>query len=107
MSNERDVIVFLESSDDRAEAINSGLLAEADRIARLLGGKVTEIISEPFDHSSHVLAQRVKSALTDISFRLLLFAHTNQGRMLAPMVALQFGTAAVVDCRDILLIEGR
>ena len=106
MNNERDIIVFLESSDERAETINSGLLAEAERIARLLGGSVSEIISEPFEHPSNDLAKRVKSVLADIPFRLLLFAHTDQGRMFAPMVAFQFGTSAVIDCRDIRFSGG-
>ncbi len=106
MNNERNIIVFLESSDERAETINSGLLAEAERIARLLGGSVTEIIPEPFERPSHALAERVKSVLTDVPFRLLLFAHTDQGRMLAPMVAFQFGTTAVIDCRDIRFSDG-
>lgn len=107
VNNERDVIVILESSDERAEVINAGLLAEAERIAKLLGGGVSEIISEPFQHASNLLAERVKTALRDIPFRLLLFAHTDQGSMLAPLVAPQFGTAAVMDCIDIRFNDGR
>ncbi len=106
MNNERDIIVFLESSDQRAENINAGLMAEAERIARLLGGSVSGIIPEPFEYPGYALAQRVKSVLTDVPFRLLLFAHTDRGRILAPMVASRFGTAAVTDCRDIRFSNG-
>jgi electron transfer flavoprotein alpha subunit len=106
VNDERDVIVFLESSDERAEEINLGLQAEAERVAKWLGGKVAEIISEPFEHPGNLLAQEVKAVLKDIPFRLLLFAHTDQGRMLAPMVAFHFGTAAVIDCRDIRFSDG-
>lgn len=106
MNDKRDIVVFLETSDERAEAINFGLLAEAERIAGLLGGSVSEFVSEPFEHSDTSLAEKVKSALRDIPFRLLLFGHTDQGRVLAPMVAFQFGTAAVIDCRDIRFSDG-
>jgi len=106
VNNERDVIVFLESSDERAESINFGLLAEAERIAKCLGGCVSEIASDPFEHPNNSLAQRVKAVLKDIPFRLLLFAHTDQGRTLAPLVAFQFRTVAVTDCRDIRFSDG-
>jgi electron transfer flavoprotein alpha subunit len=106
VNDERDVIVFLESSDERAEEINLGLRAEAERVAKWLDGEVAEIVSDPFEHPDNSLAQKVKTVLKDIPFRLLLFAHTDQGRMLAPMVAFHFGTPAVIDCRDIRFSDG-
>jgi electron transfer flavoprotein alpha subunit len=103
---EQDVIVFLETADDRSEQINSGLLAEADRIARWLKGNVRAIHPEPFPHVDESLAKTVKTALEGIPFHLLLFADTDQGRELAPLVAFQFGTTAVTDCHDIRFSGG-
>jgi electron transfer flavoprotein alpha subunit len=97
----RDVIVVLESLDERAEAINSGLLAEGSRIADLLGGSLSALVTEPSTHSSHAWVQTAKTLLEAVPFRLLLFAHTDKGRELAPLMAQTLGTAAVTDCFDV------
>ena len=101
VKDKSDVIVFLEAAADSSDQINSGLLAEADQIARLLEGRVWAIDPEPFAYADESLAKAVKTALENIPFRLLLFADTDQGRELAPLVAVQLGTTAVTDCRDI------
>jgi electron transfer flavoprotein alpha subunit len=106
VNDKRDVIAFLEAAAERPDQINSGLLAEADRIARLIEGRVWAIVPEPFSHADESLAETVKSALENIPFRLLLFADTDQGRELAPLVAVQFGTMAVTDCHDIRFSGG-
>ena len=106
MNNERDVIVFLETADERADRINSGLLAEAQRIAGCLGGEVALISSDSFDHPCNAVAGGLKAVLKNVPFRLLLFAGTDQGGILASQVALQYETAAVIDCRDIRFSDG-
>ena len=77
-----DVVVVLEEGEE----INRALLTEGERIAQLLGGKVTSP-GEPF--------------------RLMLFAHTDRGAELAPLTARKFDAAAVTDCFDIRVREGR
>ncbi|MCX5831233.1 MAG: electron transfer flavoprotein subunit alpha/FixB family protein [Deltaproteobacteria bacterium] len=125
MKKERDIIVFFESSGDRREEINQGLLAEGDRIASLLEGSLSVLsignLAEDIKdldqsgvanlylledeglsaYSGEVFAWAVKVALQDIPFRCLLFAHTDRGGELAPRVASYLGTAAVSDCVDI------
>jgi electron transfer flavoprotein alpha subunit len=97
----RDVIVVLESLDERAEEIHRGLLAEGGRIASLLGGSLVALLAEPSTHSSYAWVQIAKKLLQDVPFRLLLFAHTDKGRELAPMIAQSFNAPAVLDCFDI------
>ena len=101
MNNHRDVIVVLESWDDRAEAINGLLLAEGSRIAKLLGGKFSALFTENSAHSSTAWVQTAKGVLEETPFRLVLFAHTNKGSELAPMTAQALNAAAVMDCFDI------
>ena len=97
----RDVVAVLEIWDERAEVINRGLLAEGSRIAGLLGGSLTAIIEEPSRHGSHAWVQAAKALLTSVPFRLLLFAHTDKGGELAPLLAQAFDAAAVLDCFDV------
>ncbi len=87
----RDVVVFLEPG---AETINSVLLAEGSRIALLLGGDLYAI-------SDDVEPKTLSTELARRPFRLMLFAHSDRGRELAPRVAWNFGVAAVTDCFDI------
>ena len=94
----RDVIVVLEAS----EAINRGLLSEGGRIASLLGGNLTALHADPPTHSSHAWVQMARR----FPFRLLLFAHTEKGRELAPLIAQALETAAVMDCFDIRFRNG-
>ncbi len=101
MKRNRDVIVVLESLDERAEAINKGLLAEGSRIANLLGGSFSVLSAEPFAPDSDAWIRAAKNLLEGTSFRLLLFAHTNQGGELAPRIAQALNAAAVTDCFDI------
>ena len=101
MHKNRDVIVVLESVDERAEAINQSLLAEGGRIAALLGGRLSKLIAEPSTHSPNAWVQAAKTILTGEPFRLLLFAHTSRGGEFAPLIARALGAAAVTDCFDI------
>ena len=103
MKNNTDVIVVLESADERAEAINRSLLAEGGRIANLLGGSLSALLAEPSRYGSRAWVQAAKTLLEGVPFRLLLFAHTDQGGELAPLIARDLNTAAVTDCFDIRL----
>jgi electron transfer flavoprotein alpha subunit len=98
----RDVIVALESSDE----INRLLLAEGSRIANLLGGSLFALYTENSAHSSTAWVRTAKSHLEETPFRLLLFAHTNRGRELAPLIAQSFNAPAVLDCFDIRFRNG-
>jgi electron transfer flavoprotein alpha subunit len=97
----RDVIVVLESLDERADAINKALLAEGSRIADLLGGSLSTILAEPSVHSSTAWVHAATTLLEGVPFRLLLFAHTDRGGELAPRIAQFLDAAAVMDCFDI------
>jgi len=97
----KDVIVFLESFGERAEKINTGLLAEGSRIAGLLGGSLSAIAAESSEYSSDALALASKAMLENTPFRLLLFAHTDRSSELAPLLALNMGAPAVLDCFDL------
>jgi electron transfer flavoprotein alpha subunit len=101
VNKNRDVIIVLESLDERAEAINRGLLAEGSRIANLLGGSLSALIQETTKHNSHAWVLAAKMLLEDAPFRLLLFAHTSIGSELIPRIAEALDAAAVTDCFDI------
>jgi electron transfer flavoprotein alpha subunit len=101
VNNNNNVIVALESLNERAEAINRALLAEGSRIADLLGGNLSALVEEPSTHNSHAWVQTAKMILEAVPFRLLLFAHTNKSRELAPLIAQSINAPAVLDCFDI------
>jgi electron transfer flavoprotein alpha subunit len=98
----RDVLVVLESSEE----VNRGLLAEGSRIANLFGGTLSALIDEPSNHHSHAWVQTAKRRLENVPFRLLMFAHTDKGGELAPLIAQALDTTAVTDCFDIRFRNG-
>jgi electron transfer flavoprotein alpha subunit len=102
----RDVIVVLEIFDERAKEINRGLLAEGSRIAGLLGVSLTAIIEEHSRHNSHAWVQAAKTLLEAEGFRILLFAHTDQGSERAPLLAQALDAAVVTDCFDVRFRDG-
>jgi electron transfer flavoprotein alpha subunit len=121
----KDVIVYLETAGEKKEVINRGLLTEGGRIASTLGGRLlamtvgscTEVGSalrgygvsalyrvegEGLEgYSGEVSAWAAKEALKEISFKLLLFAHTDRGAEVAPRVAYYLASACVSACIDI------
>jgi electron transfer flavoprotein alpha subunit len=97
VNKNRDVIVALDSSEE----ISRKLLAEGSRIAQLLGGSLSALVAEPSTHSSAAWVQAAKNLLERMPFRLLLFAHTDKGSELAPMIAQSFNAPAVLDCFEI------
>lgn len=125
-----DILVFLESSGEERVEFNKGLLTEGHRLAESLGGNLRAIVAGQGDVEMEILEEygacclyRVESedlsdycgetfswalaeAVKSVSFRLLLFAHSDRGSDLAPRVAFRLGTVAVTDCIDILARDG-
>jgi electron transfer flavoprotein alpha subunit len=132
MKTQRDIIVFLESSGEKAEIINRALLAEGGRIAGLLGGKLLAMTvgdaaadvmtalageygsstlycvegSDLSAYSCEAFAWAATVALRGIPSRLILFAHSDRGSELAPRIAYGLDTAVVSDCADIRVRQG-
>ncbi len=86
---------------ERTEAIHRGLLIEGSRIAALTGGNLFVLYTEESAYNCASWVQTAKSYLEEIPFRLILFAHTEKGRELAPLIAQGFNAPAVLDCFDI------
>jgi electron transfer flavoprotein alpha subunit len=131
MNSANDIVVFLEPPGERRDDINRGLVTEGARIARLTGGRVIALtVGSPAvdgesieghgaDRLIHVygdglagyggeaFARAAARVLETTSFMLVIFAHTDRGKELAPRVAALLGTAAVTDCIDIRFREGR
>jgi len=129
MNKEKNVIAYLEVWGENNGEINRKLLTEGARIANRLGGSLSVmIVGGPVDdlalleaygvssvyhvegarlspYSPEVFVWAAGEILKDISFRLLLFAHTDRGSELAPRVASYLNTAAVSDCIDIRIRE--
>jgi electron transfer flavoprotein alpha subunit len=131
MNREKDIVVFLETSGEKRDEINRGLLTEGHRLAQLLGGGLStimigeesapemELITEYgvsslyrvkgdgiSPYSAEVYAWALQQVLKDIPFRLLLFAHSDRGSDLAPRVAAYLDTACVSGCADICVEDG-
>ncbi|MGD0231993.1 MAG: electron transfer flavoprotein subunit alpha/FixB family protein [Syntrophorhabdales bacterium] len=128
---ERDVIVFLETSGETRGDINRGLLTEGRRIADLLGGGLSAMVlggppeelpmigefgASPIyqvegsglsDYRGDVYAHAAKDALARLPFRLLLLADSDRGRELGPRIAAHLGNAAVTACVGIDVRDGR
>lgn len=127
----RDVVVVLEPFGTNSESVNRGLLTEGYRLATFSGGRLSAILigGSPTsttmlaDHGVSLLyhissasleeyncdrfAQAAKTALSDIPFKLLLFAHSDRSSELAPRLACLLGTAAILDCVDIRWKDGK
>ncbi len=106
MDSKNDVYVFLESPGIKSEETNRNLLSEGSRIAGLLGGSLYVIEEEDSECSHEAIASAATEVLKSRPFRILLLAHTDRGRILAPLIAFNFRTMAVLDCRDIRLGDG-
>jgi electron transfer flavoprotein alpha subunit len=106
VNRKNDVIIFLDSLGERAEEINRGLLVEGGRIADLLGGNLLAIAAESLECGLDAIADAAVGMLKDMPIRLLLFAHTDRGSLLAPAIAFHLETEAVLDCRDIRYAGG-
>lgn len=131
MNQHQDVFVLLESADEKSSEINQGLLTEGRRIAERFGTSLSALMigesSENTDslmpyglgrlyrlhgdglapYSSEVYSWAIAEVLKKIAFELLLAAHTDRGRKLAPRIAFQLKTAAVTGCVDIRIRDER
>ena len=129
-SSEGNVILFLESSGEKGAEVSRGLLTEGSRIATRLGGRLAALTvgASPEDteevgrfgvssfyyvdgpglseYNGEAFAWAAQEALRRIPFRLLLFAHTDRGKELAPRIAFYLGTGAVSGCVDIRIKDG-
>jgi electron transfer flavoprotein alpha subunit len=130
MEETKDVLVFLEPFGETGHAVNQGLLTEGRRIADALGGSLLAMAVGPFtegtpvlegygvmtlihaeadaliEYSPEAFARAAASVLEGVSFRLLLFAHSDRGADLAPRIAFALGKGAVTDCVDIGVRDG-
>jgi electron transfer flavoprotein alpha subunit len=130
MSEERDVIVFLEPGEGAGGDTNEGLLSEGKRIAGLLGGELSALSIGPetpdvgtlkeygvatlysvegkdfIEYDRAPFTWAAQEALGSIPFRLLLFAHSDRGSELSPSIAFALTVPAVTDCFDIRVKDG-
>jgi electron transfer flavoprotein alpha subunit len=81
-----------------------------DRVARLaeaLGATTTALTWDPVDEVDlERLSRAAASVLREREASVALFADDDLGRQLAPVVALELGTAAVVGCADVVVRDG-
>jgi electron transfer flavoprotein alpha subunit len=125
VNGEKDILVFLETPGEDGQEINEGLLSEGYRIGQSLGGSLqalavgsaTESVStlEEYGVSTlyilkgnllsqyrcEVFSQAMAIFLRTAQPRLLLFAHQDRGKELAPRVASLLDCVVVTDCVDI------
>ncbi len=101
---ETGVLAVLEPPGDAGEDHGPPLLARAARLAgalRVACGGITWTTSAPAD--VELLASGIAGAVRDRGPRAVLFADSDLGRQLAPMLALDMGTSAVLGCSDIVV----
>lgn len=131
MISKRESVLYLESSGDKRDEINQGLLSEGNRLTELLKGTLSVITvgdDLPVDpkllgrygvsslyhikgdrlspYSPEVHAWALKEALKEVACGLLLFPHSDRGGDLAPRVAAYLGTACIANCVDISVKDG-
>lgn len=131
MNEAGDLVVFLEPFDENRVEINAGLITEGQRLAKALRGSLSAVslggdetlndLLEGYGVSrwyrieaeslsifhAEEITDLVIQALKPLPFRLLLFAHTDLGQDIAPRLACHFGTAAVTNCVDVRIKDGK
>ena len=86
----------------------AALVDRAARLAEALGARVAALTWDLADEADLERLSRVAAAvLRDRGATIALFADDDLGRQLAPVVALELGTAAVVGCADVVVRDGR
>jgi electron transfer flavoprotein alpha subunit len=124
-SSGTNIFVLLEPAGEKSMEINQGLLTEGHRIASSLGCCLSALTigdlpadADPFksyglttlyyvqgeglsQYSSETYSWAAAEAMKGLSFRLLLLAHSDSGRDLAPRIAALLDTQAITDCVDI------
>jgi electron transfer flavoprotein alpha subunit len=103
----RGLLVAVEPAGDGGGPAGTALVSEGARLARELGVEL-RVVTWPADHDAAL--EPLAAALADLAGRTgpvaLLLADTDAGRQLAPMVAHQLGSGAVVGCSDVQVREG-
>lgn len=131
MNSERDVLVFLETTEEDGQAITAGLLSDGQRIATGLGGSLGVLAignaaessatleeygvsilyilkGDAFSpYRSEVFSQAMATFLRKAPPRLVLFVHGDKGRELAPRVASLLNSTVVMGSVDIRVEAGR
>jgi electron transfer flavoprotein alpha subunit len=83
------------------------LIDRAARLAEALGAEAAALTWDPADESDlDSLSRAAASVLRDRGASVALFADDDLGRQLAPVVALELGTASVVGCADLEVRDG-
>jgi electron transfer flavoprotein alpha subunit len=92
------------------EGVADAGAALVDRAARLAEALGAEVASLAWDLADEADLERLSRAaavvLRDRGAGVALFADDDLGRQLAPVVALELGTAAVVGCADVVARDG-
>ena len=104
LAAEAGVVAVLEPPDDYGEDPGPPLLAHAARLAgalRVACGGITWTTSAPAD--VELLVAAIADAVRDRGPRAVLFPDSDLGRQLAPMLALDMGTSAVLGCNDVIV----
>jgi electron transfer flavoprotein alpha subunit len=125
MNQDKDVLVLLEPAGEKGTEINQGLVAEGRRISEHFGAGLSAVTigESPEDpdflkpcgltklyclhgnglshYSGEIYSWAAAEALSRLPFVLLLMAHTDRGRELAPRIAFRLHTVAVTGCVDI------
>jgi electron transfer flavoprotein alpha subunit len=102
-----EVFVVLEPGDENGEGGSPTLMGQGVRLARALG-VTCAALSWAGDQQPEV--ESLASAIVDVVRKskpqTLLLADSDVGRQLAPMIALDLSTSAVLGCSDILVRGG-
>lgn len=84
------------------------LIDRAARLAEALGAESAALTWDLADEADlESLSRAAAGVLRDRGACVTLFADDDLGRQLAPVVALELGTAAVVGCADVVVRDGR
>ncbi len=97
------------TSPPRDGAVDAGaaLTDRAARVAAALGAQAAALTWDLADEADlESLSRAAAGVLRDRGARVVLFADDDLGRQLAPVVALELRTAAVVGCADIVVRGG-
>jgi electron transfer flavoprotein alpha subunit len=125
MNQDEDVLVLLEPAGEKGTGINQGLVTEGRRISGHFGAGLSAVtIGESPEnpdwgkpcglkklyclygnglshYSGEIYSWAAAEAVSRLPFGLLLMAHTDRGRELAPRIAFRLHTVAITGCVDI------
>jgi electron transfer flavoprotein alpha subunit len=102
-------VVVAVTPPPREGLVNAGaaLVERAVRLAEALGAETAGLTWDLDDEADlERLSRAAAGVLRDRGAGVALFADDDLGRQLAPVVALELGTAAVVGCADVVVRDG-